>query len=1142
MSSNRTSNFTSNNEPPNSLNIAYWNAAGIRNKTTELECYLRRQKIDIMMIIETRFNPANNIDIDGYTCYLVPNPDNYRKGGVATFIKQGIRHAALEPIASDCVQCASILVYTSRDNSNAITMSSIYCPPIFNWNRDHFSRLFQKLDNLSQGAQLLICGDWNAKSTWWGNVRTCKRGKALLDTVQASQRLNILATGGATHFPANRRNRPSAIDFAIYAGIYHEALNTYSSIDLDSDHLPVHVRLSLGSFTPCQTNPQLLPKYANLRTFQQHLENSIHVDTELCSEMDIEDAVTLLNRNIYAAAAAATPPPRPVFMHRSTNQIQLSDATRNLLRLKRQAKRALLLHHTDAARQTYRQTQNRLKKSLKKDKGNAINVILEQIDTRDRYRLQKLWRVTNKLKRQPQSNWPLKVQVSPNQPPAWTKTSQEKADVFANHLEQRFSPAYSNSNSDRAIVAAGLEQGIRHYQQQNVHATETHTPFTIAEIQHEINALTPKKSCGLDKISNIVLKKLPGIAVQYLMLIFNGILRFGYFPHQWKIAVISMILKPNKCCNDVVSYRPISLLSSFSKLFEKLLMRRLFDEDNFSLAIPNHQFGFRREHGTEQQLFRVTQFILKSFEDRQVCSAVYIDISEAFDRVWHEGLLCKLTKLLPSNLFKVLQSYLTDRQFHVKEPNGATSRIRQIGAGVPQGSVLGPILYAIYTSDMPLPNLNTSCRLLLSTFADDTVILAASEIPSFAVRQNQAYLDRLQKWASFWCIKINASKTAHIIHTLRRLNDRQVNLKLNLNGNDINIATRHRYLGLHLDTKLNLKYHISQLCVRLKALGHRLSWLISRHSKLTKRCKALIYKQLIAPVWHYALPIWGALVSDAQLHRIDTLQNKLVRKATNAPWFTRNQTLRDKYNITTADEYFNSSSQRLASSLASHPNFEARQLILHPYEPSRLQRSRYSSQLLNHIIPQQSSILRPQPEPHVPTLIRLEQEERARNNSSSLPQRLPDYPPYRLYETLINSLVRRYRNGLVTRDYLVRRLQHQHYNIQRLVLPDFIIMEQRGPPEHILQQERQTQQQHNQQPNVQTNNFSSTDELVEPPVTTHNPREEQSRHATIPLISPLEAATVNEGSRRSSSEGDPPNRMIDSENRSNNWQHHRPIT
>lgn len=97
-------------------------------------------------------------------------------------------------------------------------------------------------------------GDWNAKHSWWGNVRSCRRGLTLLDTILASPSLNILATGGATHYPFNQRNRPSAIDFAIYSGFPHEALHSYSSLDLSSDHLPIHVQLSISSLSPSQAN------------------------------------------------------------------------------------------------------------------------------------------------------------------------------------------------------------------------------------------------------------------------------------------------------------------------------------------------------------------------------------------------------------------------------------------------------------------------------------------------------------------------------------------------------------------------------------------------------------------------------------------------------------------------------------------------------------------------------------------------------------------------------------------------------------------------------------------------------------------------------------------------------------------------
>lgn len=976
MSSNRQTNTNIHTRTINTLKIAYWNAAGILNKLIELENFMLSQSIDIMMLIETRANSVNSINISGYICYLVPNPESTRKGGVATYVKQNIRHTALETISAPMVQCAPIALFPSNGNSNSIAITPIYCPPTYQWTTDHFDRLFSKIGSLLQGSRLLICGDWNAKHTWWGNVRSCLRGRTLMSAIHRREQLNILATGGATHFPYTRRNRPSAIDFAVYAGLHNEALHTYSSIDLDSDHLPIHINLELGAVPRITTNTQLFHWNTNIQTFQTHLEGTIGLDIVINTCTDIDDAITKLNNDIRIAAAAATPANTSNRIAQGPKRIQLSDTSKRLLILKRQQKLINLTQHTPASQQLYKRTQNQLKKSLTKDKAKQLNNILELVDPSDRYRLQKLWQITNKIKRQPEPNWPLKTQPNANAPPLWTKTCQQKTETFAEHLEQRFCPILLNQDSDRRAINDELEQNK---QRLFIHANNQNPRIiTSGEILQIIAALPPKKSPGLDLINNKILKSLPIKAIDLLALIYNSMLRLGHFPQQWKLAMVTMVLKPGKCANLVDSYRPISLLCSFSKLFERLLMDRLFDVEEFELAIPCHQFGFRKEHGTDQQLFRVTQFILKAFESRNFCSAVYIDISEAFDRVWHVGLLLKLSKLLPLRLFKILESYLNGRSFLIKGPNGTKSSVRQILAGVPQGSVLGPILYTIYSSDMPLPAQRYGHEHMLSTFADDTVILASSHSLQQAIRVNQMYLSQLEKWAATWCIKINSTKTAHVIHTNRILSTSDRTITIQLNGCDVPLSSRHKYLGLHLDSKLNLKFHITYLRTRTYSLAEKFKWLLGSHCKLTRKCKALLYKQIIAPAWHYAIPIWGALSSDTQFRRIDRLQNKILRKATSSSWFTTNQTLRDRYNVASAEEVFTSSSARLFTSLANHPNLEARNLILTPYRPQRLHRNRYTTQLLTQITPLQGTIPQPQPPPHVPILIRMSLEEQLR--------------------------------------------------------------------------------------------------------------------------------------------------------------------
>lgn len=289
-----------------------------------------------------------------------------------------------------------------------------------------------------------------------------------------------------------------------------------------------------------------------------------------------------------------------------------------------------------------------------------------------------------------------------------------------------------------------------------------------------------------------------------------------------------MILKPGKRTDSANSYRPISLLDGFSKIFERLLMERMFECESFAKALPTHQFGFRVNHGTDQQLARVSQFLMHSFEERNYCSAIFIDIKEAFDRVWHDGLLSKLSKLLPPTLYRILESYLADRTFYVNSNDGIISSIGSIKAGVPQCSVLGPILYTIYTSDMPLPSIRTWTRhqdrvsvsnnvdqkILLSTFADDTVIMTSASTPSSAVRVNKLYLDNIKDWAKKWCKTINETKTAHVLFTKRRLQQTQIPPMPTINNKTIQNQIKHQYLGLHLDCKLTMKHHITQLCSR----------------------------------------------------------------------------------------------------------------------------------------------------------------------------------------------------------------------------------------------------------------------------------------------------------------------------------------
>jgi hypothetical protein len=151
-------------------------------------------------------------------------------------------------------------------------------------------------------------------------------------------------------------------------------------------------------------------------------------------------------------------------------------------------------------------------------------------------------------------------------------------------------------------------------------------------------------------------------------------------------------LKP---ANEVASYRPISLLPVFSKLFEKLLLKRLNPILDAKQIIPSHQSGFQKNHSTIDQVHRITALIEKTLEEKHVCSSIFLDVAQAFKKVWHKGLLHKIELLLPTAYSQLPKSYLSDHYFQVKQED-KYSGLKPIKAAVPQGSVLGPVLYLIY--------------------------------------------------------------------------------------------------------------------------------------------------------------------------------------------------------------------------------------------------------------------------------------------------------------------------------------------------------------------------------------------------------------------------------------------------------------
>ena len=395
-------------------------------------------------------------------------------------------------------------------------------------------------------------------------------------------------------------------------------------------------------------------------------------------------------------------------------------------------------------------------------------------------------------------------------------------------------------------------------------------PCTKEEIQIIILSLKTSKSYGPNSIPVSILHLLVDLISSHLETIFNISFVTGKHPNLFKLSkTIAIYKKGSKLLTS--NYRPISLLSNLNKVLEKLVFNRLYNFLEESQCIYSLQFGFRKKHSTNHALVEITETIRKALDEKKFACGVFVDFQKAFDTVNHDILVSKLdhygVRETENNWFK---SYLTGRSQFVSIL-GFDSNTKPILHGVPQGSVLGPLLFLIYIND-----LHFAMSSKVFHFADDTNLLKICKSPKELQKSLNLDLKNLCTWLLANKISLNCDKTELIF--FRKPGDKVPNIKIKLNGHRLFPSNQIKYLGVYLDEYLNGRFHCNLLLTKLKRSNGMLSK--ARHFISISHLKTL-YFAIFSSHLTYGCQIW-AQRCNIYNRKIFTAQNKAIRIMTSS--------------------------------------------------------------------------------------------------------------------------------------------------------------------------------------------------------------------------------------------------------------------
>ena len=854
------SHHTSTHKPfSRPLKIAHVNINSITaaNRLDELHHFVHDNDIHILALTETKLDDSIHPSLYRLDNFHAPltHHRNRHGGGTAIYAHKSLPITQVKPLELD--DCEDWIWCKISISKISIMVCCLYLPPNLNANR-----LQQFTENLSESINLanaypstikIILGDFNAGNNYLKYPHQILESsgittfdKKLFDTAETLGLSQIIQE--PTRITEGRANLRDLI-FISNTELLEDSgtLSSFSCID----HFPIFIELHIETSKP-ETITKTVWDYEKIDS-DLFIRNLQQTDWDSIITKDIHDAVLDFTDAILNAARTAIPTKQVRIKHKEkpwvNNELKRNIRKRDMLF--KCAKRT----QSDTDWYNWKEQRNLvtyLNRRLHSEHiQSEVNKLTENKQNLHKYH-QILGNLTGRKYAQPI-------------PPLLKSDGETVSDAKckAQILNDYF------ASQTRLDISTGQLPGST--QNQHVPLLDSIT-VSEREVLSILNSLDPNKSTGPDEIPTKLLKISAILIVEPMTKLFNKSLQQGIFPNSWKTANIKPIFKNKGSPSHPNNYRPISLLCCMSKILEKIVFKYIYNHLSEHQLLTEKQSGYRPGHSTQLQLTYLTHNIYEALDSGHEFTAIFLDISKYFDKIWHDGLLdkCKTDFGLTGTLLTWLRSYLTNRTQKVTLEN-ASSSLQTINAGCPQGSVLGPLLALMY-----LDGLSTMTKNDTLFFADDTSLYATHNKQTFLTTQTslQKDLDNIHQYGSDWKITFNSSKTTQQTFSLK--NNPHIP-KLFFNGQEISVDDSHKHLGISFSGDLKFKIHINDIIKKVnKAMGP--IYPIAKY--LPRTTLHQIYFTYIRPYFDYCDTVYDGLITTSDALRLERLQNRAARLIT----------------------------------------------------------------------------------------------------------------------------------------------------------------------------------------------------------------------------------------------------------------------